>query len=155
MLVSTSVDIFSIEYKFIKIAIIIVVIILVGLLMFFLFNDGNSEEEEGVTNNTKEISYNNISPSEFETIVADQDDVFILDVHIPEQDHIAGTDLFIPYNELERNISELPNDKNQKIVVYCRSGSMSKIASEKLIELGYTDVSNLDGGIQAWNSYNQ
>lgn len=138
-----------------KVVIIIVVIILAGLLIFFLFNNGNDEVEEAAKDNTQEISYNNISPSEFEMIVADQDDVFLLDVHIPEQDHIAGTDLFIPYNELEKKIDELPSDKNQKIVVYCRSGSMSKIASEKLIELGYTDVSNLDGGIQAWNSYNQ
>lgn len=93
--------------------------------------------------------YKNISPEIFKGMLAKKD-FFLLDVHIPEQEHIAGTDSFIAYNEIDKNLSELPVDKNMPIVVYCRSGSMSKEASQKLIDLGYTNVSNLEGGRDAF-----
>jgi len=59
---------------------------------------------------------------------------FLVDTHIPEQEHILGTDAFIPYNEIENNIDSLPENKNAKIVVYCRSGSMSRAAAYTLAE---------------------
>jgi len=77
---------------------------------------------------------------------------FLIDVHVPEQEHIEGTDAIIAYDQIQDHLSELPQDKNEKIVLYCRSGSMSQQAAQTLAELGYTDVSHLDGGIQAFNS---
>lgn len=73
-------------------------------------------------------------------------DFFLLDVHIPEQDHIEGTDAFIPFTDVEDRLSELPSDKNEEIVVYCRSGSMSQVAAQTLIDNGYENVSFLEGG---------
>jgi len=61
-------------------------------------------------------------------------DFFLVDTHIPEQEHISQTDAFIPYNEIENKLSLLPEDKNAKIVVYCRSGSMSRAAAYTLVE---------------------
>lgn len=78
-------------------------------------------------------------------------DFFLLDTHIPEQEHIPSTDAFIPFNEIGQSIGKLPADKDTKIVVYCRSGSMSKQASEVLVEMGYTNVYDLEGGIRAYN----
>ena len=75
--------------------------------------------------------------------------LFLVDVHIPEQQHIKGTDAFIPYNEIENNLDSLP-DKNSKIVLYCRSGSMSIEASETLVKLGYKNVYNHLGGTNDW-----
>jgi rhodanese-related sulfurtransferase len=51
----------------------------------------------------------------------DKKDFFLVDTHIPEQEHIEQTDAFIPYNEIENYLEKLPKDKDSKIVLYCRS----------------------------------
>jgi rhodanese-related sulfurtransferase len=83
------------------------------------------------------------------------DNAFLLDVHIPEQSHIPGTDAFIPYNEISDNLQQLPSDKNTQILVYCRSGSMSQEAAVELKNLGYTNVINLAGGINGYKEQNE
>jgi len=80
-------------------------------------------------------------------------DFTLVDVHVPQQTHIEGTDAVIPYNQIAENLSELPSDKNAKIVLYCRSGSMSKEAADLLMRMGYTNVYHLEGGIQAYQEY--
>jgi rhodanese-related sulfurtransferase len=77
-------------------------------------------------------------------------DFLLINVHIPYDGEIDGTDLFLPYNEIESNLDKLPEDKGAQLVVYCRSGGMSAIAARTLVKLGYTDVWNLDGGMIAW-----
>ncbi len=94
-----------------------------------------------------------VSALEAQDIINNKD-TFILDVHIPEQQHISGTDAFIPYNQISQNLSQLPQDKNTPLFVYCRSGSMSDSASKELVELGYTNVSDLVGGINAYREVN-
>lgn len=94
-------------------------------------------------------SYQNITPDGLNTMLKDKDFVFI-NVHIPFAGNIAGTDLSVPYDQIEQNLSQLPSDKNSKIVLYCRSGRMSQIAAEELVSLGYTNVWNLNGGMLDW-----
>lgn len=77
-------------------------------------------------------------------------DFLLINVHIPYESEIHDTDLFVPYNDIERNLDEFPADKGAKLVVYCRSGGMSAIAARTLVQLGYSDVWNLDGGMIAW-----
>ncbi len=94
-------------------------------------------------------SYKNVTANELNVMLKNKDFIFI-NVHIPFAGNIAGTDLSIPYDQIEQNLSQLPSDKNAKIVLYCRSGRMSAIAAETLVKLGYTDIWNLEGGMDAW-----
>ncbi|WP_026600761.1 rhodanese-like domain-containing protein [Methylomonas sp. 11b] len=77
-------------------------------------------------------------------------DIFLVDVHTPEQRHIKGTDAFIPYNSVEKHLDKLPQDKTTPIYLYCEGGPMGNAAAKTLHELGYEHLSNLEGGSKAW-----
>ena len=80
----------------------------------------------------------------------DHKDFTLLNVKTPYIGEIAATDLYIPFDQVAARAAELPTDKTAKIVVYCRSGHESAIAAQTLIDLGYTNIDNLDGGMTAW-----
>jgi rhodanese-related sulfurtransferase len=94
-------------------------------------------------------SYCNVTASALKTMLAQKDFTFI-NVHVPFAGDIAGTDKSIPYDEIAQNLSQLPADKSAKIVLYCRSGRMIELAARTLVKLGYTNLWNLDGGMEAW-----
>ena len=77
--------------------------------------------------------------------------VFVLDVREPHEYPIAnlGASL-IPVGSIEQRIGELEDKKNAEIVVHCRSGARSQKAAVALKSAGFTNVSNLTGGILAW-----
>ena len=78
-------------------------------------------------------------------------DFVLVNVHIPYEGEIPNTDLFIPFNAITDNLDKLPN-KSARIILYCRSGSMSTIAAKALVAQGYTNVYELDGGFNAWKA---
>lgn len=78
------------------------------------------------------------------------EDIFLVDVHTPEQRHIKGTDLFIPYHDVAKYREKLPEDKNTAIYLYCEGGPMGNAAARSLYELGYRNLFNLEGGAKAW-----
>ena len=95
--------------------------------------------------------YVNISAEEAKQIMDSEEGYIILDVR--EQDeydagHIPGA-ILIPYTQIEEKANETLPDKDQLILVYCRSGRRSKLASEILVELGYTNIKEF-GGIIDW-----
>lgn len=96
-------------------------------------------------------AYTDIDAEQLNVMLKDKDFVLV-NVHIPFEGNIAGTDLSIPYNQITdpANLAQLPADKNAKIVLYCRSGRMSAIAAEELVKLGYTNLWNLKGGMVEW-----
>jgi len=109
-------------------------------------------QSKSVTAETVEVtggSYQDVTPDGLKTMLKDKDFVFI-NVHIPFAGNLAGTDLSIPYDQMEQYLSQLPDEKDAKIVLYCRSGRMSQIAAEKLVSLGYTNVWDLKGGMVDW-----
>jgi rhodanese-related sulfurtransferase len=96
-------------------------------------------------------SWTNISPDLLASEMQHKD-FTLLNVKTPYIGEIQGTDLYIPYTQLTARAAELPADKSAKIVVYCRSGNESAIASQTLLDLGYTNIQNLDGGMNAWTA---
>jgi rhodanese-related sulfurtransferase len=77
-------------------------------------------------------------------------DFTLVNVHIPYEGEIANTDVFIPYNTVEANLDQLPANKDAPIVLYCRSGNMSTQAANELVGLGFTNIMEVDGGMNAW-----
>ena len=73
----------------------------------------------------------------------------LVNVHVPDQGSLPNTDLFIPFDQITRNLDKLPN-KDALIVLYCRSGGMSTQAAAALAAAGYTRIYELDGGFNAW-----
>ena len=94
-------------------------------------------------------SYTNVSPAMLAQMLTKKDFLFV-NVHVPYEGEIAQADLFLPYDQVASNLSKLPADKGAKIVLYCRSGSMSTTAAQTLVRLGYSNVWNLDGGMNGW-----
>ena len=96
-------------------------------------------------------SYRQISMDEAVTMMAEESGYIILDVRTPEEfaeKHIPNA-INVPNETIGTDeISQLP-DKNQLIMVYCRSGRRSKEAAKKLVKLGYTNIVEF-GGIIDW-----
>ncbi len=75
----------------------------------------------------------------------------MLDVREPHEYQIANLGApLVPVGEVERRIGELAAQKNREVVVHCRSGARSQKAALVLKQAGFTNVSNLAGGILAW-----
>ena len=97
------------------------------------------------------IGYQRISAAEALVMMNSYDELIILDVRTEEEfseGHIPGAILIPDYELSERAEAELPN-KDQLILVYCRSGRRSKAAAEMLVGMGYTNVKDF-GGIIDW-----
>ncbi len=120
---------------------LLLVMIVVGL-MGLVSNQGWSEEKK---------RYENIPVDRFVGMM-DQKDFTLINVHIPYQGEIPGTDLLIPFNNIDQHKSDLPNPKDKTIVVYCMAGPMGYVAAEKLVEMGYSRVIHFEGGMRAWRN---
>jgi len=101
--------------------------------------------------NDQEAVYVNITAEEAKQIMDSEEGYIILDVRTQEeydQGHIPGA-VVISHEEIAEKAEEVLTDKDQLILVYCRSGRRSKIASAALAELGYTNIKEF-GGIIDW-----
>ncbi|MBI4186357.1 MAG: rhodanese-like domain-containing protein [Chloroflexi bacterium] len=94
-------------------------------------------------------SYRDITVAQLKSMLENKD-FLLVNVHIPYEGEIAGTDLFVPFDKIEQNLSRLPGDKGAKLVLYCRSDRMSSIAAGTMVGLGFSDIWNLDGGMMEW-----
>lgn len=121
-----------------------------------LISETINESENETINETinkvdKENSYEQISQKQAKELMDSGQDLIILDVRTAEEyaeGHIKNA-ILIPDYEIESKAETILKEKEQLILVYCRSGRRSKIASEKLVELGYRNVKEF-GGIIDW-----
>ena len=111
----------------------------------------NEEAPDGGGSEKEKNTYKQISQSEAKALMDSEDNYIILDVRTQTEfdgGHIKGA-VLIPDYDIEAKAEAMLPDKDQLILVYCRSGRRSKIASEKLAEMGYTNVREF-GGINDW-----
>ena len=105
----------------------------------------------GCAEQSKESTYRQINAEEAAAMMEEESGYLILDVRTAQEyseKHIPGA-INIPNETIgDQDIPELP-DKEQLILVYCRSGNRSKQASEKLVKQGYTNIVEF-GGINDW-----
>ncbi|WP_425148247.1 rhodanese-like domain-containing protein [Deinococcus sp.] len=99
-----------------------------------------------------------LTPAQLQTALSararGQQHFTLVNVHIPYQGHIEGTDVSVPYDVIGQKDGlysrALPADKAAPLILYCRSGNMSAQAHTTLNQLGYTNVRELKGGFDAW-----
>ena len=105
----------------------------------------------GQTNQTQEAVYMNITAEEAKQIMDREEGYIILDTRTQaeyDEGHIPGA-IVISHDEIEEKAEQLLPDKDQLLLVYCRSGRRSKLAAEALVKLGYTNIKEF-GGIIGW-----
>ena len=125
---------------------------LLGLLLALLtVSCGSGAAAAGKVTAEDGGSYRAISVTQLKSMLV-QKDFLLVNVHTPYAGEIKGTDLFVPYDAIEANLGKFPADKGAKIVVYCRSGRMSKIAAQDLSRLGYSNVLDVAGGMDEWQN---
>lgn len=75
-------------------------------------------------------------------------DTVLVNVHVPYEGELAGTDLFVPFDR----ITTTALSREDQVLIYCRSGDMSEQAAEELAATGFERVAHLAGGMLAWES---
>lgn len=91
-----------------------------------------------------------LAPADFAARLAGPS-ALVINVHTPYEGEIDGTDLFIAFDRIAGD-NRLPTDKGAEILLYCKSGRMSRIAGETLVAAGYRNVSDLQGGMDSWKA---
>jgi rhodanese-related sulfurtransferase len=94
-----------------------------------------------------------MSPEEVSVALRSERPPLLLDVRQPEEHAFAALSLskLIPLDEIPGRLQEIEDWKARTVVVYCHHGVRSLHAAAYLRQSGFTDVRNLDGGIEAWS----
>lgn len=132
-----------------KIILLALAIITVATVFAGCTQKTNTEQTEATQVNIG--TYYQIPQDEAKKIMDEESDYIIVDAREQseyDEGHIKGA-IVIPYTEIEQKAEEMLPDKEQLILVYCRSGRRSKIAAQSLANMGYTNVKEF-GGIIDW-----
>jgi rhodanese-related sulfurtransferase len=100
------------------------------------------------------LAYQDLNAKQFYEMMQKEKNIIILDVRTPQEyqeGHISNA-INIPVQILGQQLDKLKNFKDKKILVYCRSGHRSAIASQILDRAGFKNVYNLKGGLFEWKA---
>ena len=114
-------------------------------------NQIEAPHEQQVKETGVQMTYEQITQDQAKTLMAESENYIILDVRTESEfaeGHIPGA-ICVPNETIGDQMPQELQDKDQLILVYCRSGNRSKQASEKLAKLGYTNIKEF-GGINTW-----
>jgi rhodanese-related sulfurtransferase len=125
-------------------------VILVPALALGACGQADSQDPDSQNYAKNADGYVDISVAQLAGMMEDKN-FTLVNVHVPYEGEIPETDLFIPYDEIQDHLDEF-TAPDAPIVLYCRSGGMSTMAAEELVEAGYTNVLELDGGFNAWEA---
>ena len=127
--------------------------------LFFLTACGETNEvQTNILTETPETAMHlqtfEISPQEVNEKIANNETFHLIDVRTPEEreaSHIKGDNDFINSVNIEAGLIAFEDfDKNEEIIVYCRSGNRSGRVLQIMAELGFTNVKSVAGGINEW-----
>lgn len=121
-------------------SILVLVLVLAFAVVSCSDDPGGTEAGQGWTR---------LSPQALNDLMA-KEDVYLVNVHEPYEGEIGGTDAHIAYTELAARMGELPAPGEETLVLYCRSGNMSTVAAQSLVDAGRTGFYELEGGFIAW-----
>ena len=106
-----------------------------------------------VTNKETGATYKEVDVAAAKALIAENKDLIIIDVRTPEETEDGTIEnamtIDVENDNFESEVNKL--DKSKSYLVYCRSGKRSTRASNKMIELGFMDITNMLGGYLAWN----
>ena len=125
--------------------------VFIFLLVFILVLLAGCSNKNDADSSSNKGTYRQVDAKTAKELMDTESDYIILDVRTQEEydeKHIPGAMLIPDYEITERAEKELP-DKNQLILIYCRSGNRSKTASQALVDMGYTNIVEF-GGIKSW-----
>lgn len=93
-------------------------------------------------------SWSTITPVQLHDMMA-KENLYLVNVHVPYEGEIRGTDAFVPYTDIAHQLNKLPFGK-QPVVIYCRTGNMSSEAAQAMVQAGAPPFYELSGGFYAW-----
>lgn len=135
-------------------AIVMVVVVVVGYFAFGMpgMDHGTSATDDRTMGSMDHdaMSFMRLDPDAFAVRVAEPS-AFVVNVHTPYAGEIHGTDAFVPFDEITDD-NRLPTERSAPIVLYCETGEMSEVAANALVNAGYTNVVDLEGGMEAWRA---
>jgi phage shock protein E len=140
-------SVMSVKRRGVVVAAVVVAMMAAAVLAVTMLRPGIAAS--GSARSASAGGFRNVGPTELQQLLASSDPLLV-DVHVPNEGYLAGTDARIPYTEVAARIGELPADRDAPIVLYCMSGRMSEIAARTLVGLGYRNVAHLAGGMVAW-----
>lgn len=115
---------------------------------------GTDAGEEPADVAPPEAIYQTVDPQTLQAWLDEETDneLLLINVHIPYAGEIPGTDLHVPYLETANLVGALDNEKGRKAVLYCLSGPMSKAATNALVEIGFYNVYDLPAAMIGWKN---